>query len=137
MGRILAIDYGKKRTGLAWTDPLQIIASGIGSIDTETELESKLKEIIGKETIDRIVLGYPTRADGSDTHATQPVRDFQASLAAWFPDIPIHLHDERYTSKIAMQTMIETGVKKKQRCDKQLINQVSAVIILQEYLGLM
>lgn len=133
MGRIIAIDYGKKRTGLAWTDPLQLFASGIGSFDTPF-IKKKLVELFEQETIDEIVLGYPTRFDGSDTHATPLVREFNRLLNKWFPDTPVHLWDETFTSKMAMDSMIRAGVKKKKRRDKHLINQVSATLILQQYL---
>ncbi|MEL7342631.1 MAG: RuvX/YqgF family protein, partial [Bacteroidota bacterium] len=90
MPRIIAIDYGAKRTGLAWTDPLQIIATGIGSFDTEG-LDDKLKELIAKEEIEAIVLGYPTRMDGSDSHVTEAVRQLKDRLAKAYPEIKLHL----------------------------------------------
>lgn len=133
MPRIIAIDYGAKRTGLAWTDPMQIIATGIGSFAT-TELEAKLRELISAETIELIVLGYPSRADGSDTHATPLVREFEKELKKWFPEIPVEFWDERGTSRDAMQGMINAGVGKKRRGDKHLINQVAATLILQDYM---
>lgn len=132
--RILAIDYGKKRTGLAWTDPLQIIATGLGTVDT-AEIETKLKTLFSQEKIEKIVLGYPTHADGSDTHNTPLVRAFHKQLNDRFPDVPVILEDEHGTSKTAMQTMIAAGVKKKDRRSKELLDQVSATIILQQYLG--
>ena len=132
--RILAIDYGKKRTGLAWTDPLQIIATGLGTVDT-AEIEAKLKALFLQEKIEKIVLGYPTHADGNDTHNTPLVRAFHKKLNEWFPEIPVVLEDEHGTSKTAMQTMIAAGVKKKDRRNKELLDQVSATIILQQYLG--
>lgn len=134
MPRIIAIDFGLKRTGLAWTDNNKIIASPIGTVETPA-LESELKKLFAEAEIERIVLGYPTRLDGSDTHSTQAVRTFRQNLLQWFPDTPVELLDERFTSAIAMQTMIEAGVKKKKRQEKQLINQISAVIILQDYLA--
>lgn len=133
MPRILAIDYGKKRTGLAWSDPLKMIATGIGSFDTPI-LEAKLKELLADQVVELIILGFPTRLDGTDTDSTAAVRTFHTKLNEWFPTIPVKLQDERFTSKQAMQVMIENGVKKKQRSDKNLINEVSAMIILQEYL---
>lgn len=132
--RILAIDYGKKRTGLAWTDPLQIIATGLGTVDT-SEIEVKLKTLFSQEKIEKIVLGYPTHADGNDTDNTPLVRAFHKQLNEWFPEIPVILQDEYGTSKIAMQTMIGAGLKKKDRRNKALLDQVSATIILQQYLG--
>jgi putative holliday junction resolvase len=134
MSRIIAIDYGKKRTGLAWSDSMKIIATGLGSFDTP-DLEVKIKEIVANEDIELFLLGYPTHLDGTDTDSTQAVKNFEKKLNEWFPNIPVKRHDERFTSKQAMQTMIEGGIKKKQRANKQLINQVSAQIILQEYLN--
>lgn len=133
MPRIIAIDYGAKRTGLAWTDPMQIIATGIGSFDT-TILDEKLKELIEKETIEAIVLGYPTRMDGSDSHVTEQVRELKVKLEKAYPQIKIHLVDERFSSQIAKQTMLEGGLKKKKRKDKHLVNEISAVVILQDFM---
>ncbi|MEZ4847772.1 MAG: Holliday junction resolvase RuvX [Bacteroidia bacterium] len=133
MPRIIAIDYGKKRTGLAWTDPLKMIATGIGSFDTAI-LDEKLKSLIDKEEIEAIVLGYPTRMDGTDSHVTEEVRTLKENLAKQYPQIRIHLWDERLTSKMAFQAMIDGGLKKKKRRDKHLVNEISAVIILQEFL---
>jgi putative Holliday junction resolvase len=133
MPRILAIDYGAKRTGIAWTDPLQIIATGVGSFPTP-EIEAKLREWVATEDIELFVLGYPSRADGSDTHATPLVREFKVSLEKWFPDIPVTYWDERGSSRDAMQGMINAGVRKKKRGDKNLINQVAATLILQDYM---
>jgi putative Holliday junction resolvase len=133
MARIMAIDYGLKRTGLAWTDPLQIIATGIGSVETII-LETELKKLMASEVVEAIVLGYPTRGDGSDTDATAAVRTFLDTLKSWFPAMPVHLWDERFTSKMAFQSMIDAGLKQKKRRDKHLINEISATLILQEYL---
>ena len=133
MGRIVAIDWGAKRTGLAWTDPLKLIATGIGSIDTAL-LEKKLIEIHLSEVIDCVVLGYPTRFDGSPNQATGGVLSLEKRLKKTLIGVPVELWDERLTSKMAMQSMIAGGVPRKKRADKQLINEVSAVIILQEYL---
>lgn len=133
MPRIIAIDYGAKRTGLAWTDPLQIIATGIGSFDTEG-LDDKLKELITKEEIEAIVLGYPTRMDGSDSHVTEAVRQLKDRLAKAYPEIKLHLVDERFSSQIAKQTMIDGGLSKKKRRNKHLVNEISAVIILQDFM---
>ncbi|MEM6343039.1 MAG: Holliday junction resolvase RuvX [Bacteroidota bacterium] len=133
MPRIIAIDYGAKRTGLAWTDPMQIIATGIGSFDTAI-LDDKLKELIEKEAIEAIVLGYPTRMDGSDSHVTEEVRELKVKLEKAYPQIKIHLVDERFSSQIAKQTMLEGGLKKKKRKDKHLVNEISAVVILQDFM---
>lgn len=131
--RLLAVDYGLRRTGLAWTDPFQMIATGIGSLDTP-KLEGRLKEIMAQEEVEAIILGYPTKMDGSDTDATEAVRGFAKKLKEWFPGTRIELWDERFTSKQAKEAMIRGGVKKKKRSDKYLINEVSAVLILQDYL---
>lgn len=133
MGRVIAIDYGKKRTGLAWTDPDQLIATGIGSFDTPS-VKGRLKELMARETVVKVVLGYPLRTDGRDTHATEAVRTFESWLKRQFPGLPVLRWDERFTSKMAMQAMIDAGVKKKRRADKHLINEVSATLILQDYL---
>lgn len=133
VSRIIAIDYGLKRTGLAWTDPDQIIATGIGSFDTQ-QLKNKLKKLVDEADIEGILLGYPTRLDGSDTHSTSAVREFEKWLIKVFPKLYIKRWDERFTSKMAMDAMIAGGVKKKKRRDKHLINELSATILLQEYL---
>jgi putative Holliday junction resolvase len=133
MPRILALDYGLKRTGLAWTDPLQIIATGLTTEPTDT-LPAKLKELISKEPIEAIVLGFPTQNDGSDTHATAAVRLLAEQIRQDYPQITLHLWDERFTSKIAFRAMIQSGMSKKRRRDKSLIDQTSAVIILQEFM---
>ncbi|MFK7921669.1 MAG: Holliday junction resolvase RuvX [Bacteroidia bacterium] len=133
MPRIISIDYGAKRTGLAWTDPMQIIATGVGSFDTAI-LDAKLKELIEKETIEAIVLGYPTRMDGSDSHVTEQVRELKVKLEKTYPEIKLHLVDERFSSQIAKQTMLDGGLKKKKRRDKHLVNEISAVVILQDFM---
>lgn len=129
----MALDYGLKRTGIAWTDPLQIIATGLGSVDTaflKEEVGNKIKE----GEVEELVLGFPTRLDGADTHATQAVRDFHEWLNNSFPSLRVTLWDERFTSKMAHQSMLDAGLSKKKRRDKHLVNQVSATIILQEFL---
>ncbi|GAB4425860.1 MAG: Holliday junction resolvase RuvX [Bacteroidia bacterium] len=133
MPRILAIDYGARRTGLAWTDPMQIIATGVGTVDT-ARLHETLARYVATEDIEAFVLGFPTRLDGSDTHVTQDVRDLAAHLQQQYPGRPVHLWDERFSSAQAMRAMIDSGVKQKQRRDKQLINEVSAVLILQGFM---
>lgn len=134
MARILSIDYGGKRTGLAWTDPMQIIATGLTTVATD-QLKVYLADLLQREAIEALVLGYPTRMDGSDTHITEQVREFAAYWEKTYPDIPVHLRDERFTSQMAKQTLLDAGVKKKQRRNKALIDQVSATIILQEYMN--
>lgn len=133
MPRIVAIDYGLKRTGLAWTDPLQIIATALETVPTETLLD-RLKAIMAKEKVEAIVLGWPTRLDGSDTDTTAPVRALATQLKGLYPTLRIDFQDEQFSSKNAMQAMIQGGVPKKKRRDKALIDQVSAVLILQDYL---
>jgi putative holliday junction resolvase len=133
MGRILAIDYGLKRTGIAVTDPLQIIANGLLTVETINIL-SFLKEYTTKEKVDLFVLGYPLNLDGTSTHGTEPVNNFRKKLETEFPAIPVTYEDERYTSKLAVEAMVQGGVKKKHRRDKSLIDKVSATIILQAYL---
>jgi putative holliday junction resolvase len=133
MPRILALDYGLKRTGLAWTDPMQIIATGLTTVPTE-QLEARLQALFQQEDIEALVLGYPTRNDGSDTHATAAVRTLKEQLEKAHPDLKIHLWDERFTSKLAVQALLDSGASKKKRREKGLVDQVSATIILQEFL---
>ncbi len=133
MGRILAIDYGMKRTGLAVTDPLKIIATPLDTVDTHKLLE-KLASYMTAEAVERIVVGMPVKPDGSNTHATQPVLGFIDLLKQKFPNLPISVEDERFTSKMAMQAMIQGGMKKSDRRDKANVDKISAVIILQSYL---
>lgn len=133
MARILAIDYGKKRTGLAVTDPLKIIASGLTTIDTE-QLVWYLKQYTAKEEVELILLGHPKRLDGSDNDITPKVEKVFAQLQKLFPAISIKLVDERFTSKMAFQAMIDSGLKKKDRQNKALVDEISATILLQGYL---
>lgn len=133
MARILAIDYGKKRTGLAVTDPLQIIATGLTTVETPL-LFKFLKEYFAKEPVELIIMGEPKNWDDTDTHATPLVKKAVERLKKEFPAIPIKMWDERYTSKMASQAMIEMGLKKKQRQNKALVDEIAATIILQEYL---
>ncbi len=134
MPRILSIDYGLKRVGLAVTDPMQIIASALETVP-EKEIMSYLKSYTEKEEVELFVLGYPTRSDGSDTHATPHVREFKKRLEKLFTQIPVQLEDESYTSKRAMEAMVQAGVKKKDRRKKENLDKLSAVIILQSYMG--
>lgn len=133
MGRILAIDYGSKRVGIAVTDPLKIIATPLTTI-TEPELIPFLVQYRSSELLERIVVGMPLRSDGSDTHATPLIRAFIKKLNQKMPDLPIETIDEAYTSKRASQAMVEGGMKKKDRRKKENIDQVSAVLILQSFL---
>jgi putative holliday junction resolvase len=133
MPRILAIDYGLKRTGIAVTDPLKIIATGLTTIESP-KLISFLKEYFKKEEVELILMGEPKNWDDTDTHATPLVKKAVDKLKKEFPNIPIKLVDERYTSKMASSAIIDMGLKKKQRQDKSLVDKVAATIILQEYL---
>ena len=133
MGRILAIDYGTKRTGIAITDELQLIASGLTTVPTK-ELFDFLKKYIKSETVNLILIGEPTQKDGTASSVEVHIKEFIKSFSETFPKIEIKRVDERYTSKMAFQTMIDSGLKKKQRRNKALIDEISATIILQEYL---
>ena len=133
MGRVLAIDYGTKRVGLAVTDPLQLIANTLTTVE-EKQVIGYLKEYFAKEDVSTIVLGKPSRMDGSETHASQPVEKFLLLLRQTFPTIPVVQIDERFTSLIAKRTLVDMGMKKKDRQNKENLDQVSAAIILQTYL---
>ncbi|HEY4208994.1 MAG TPA: Holliday junction resolvase RuvX [Puia sp.] len=133
MPRIMAIDYGLKRTGIAVTDPLQIIASGLTTVESP-KLMAFLKDYFKKETVELVLVGEPKNWDDSDTHATPLVRAFLARLQKEFPGMPLLTVDERYTSKMASRAMIDMGLKKKQRQNKALVDEIAATIMLQEYL---
>jgi len=134
MGRILSIDYGKKRTGIAVTDPLKIIANSLATIDTP-QLMPFLRQYFATEEVERVIIGMPVNWDDSDTHATPLVRHFIQGFRKNFPLIPIEEVDERYTSKMASQAMVDMGMKKKQRQDKSMVDRIAATIMLQEYLN--
>jgi putative Holliday junction resolvase len=133
MPRILAIDYGLKRTGIAVTDPLQIIATGLTTIESP-QLIAFLQTYMAKESVEKIIIGDPRNLDDSDTHATPLVLKIIEKIKKTFPAIPVETVDERYTSKMAKQAMLDMGMKKKQRRDKAVVDQIAATIILQEYL---
>ena len=133
MPRVLAIDYGAKRTGLAVTDPLGMIASPLEVVATHT-LEDFLKAYFGREDVTKVVIGMPKNTDGSDTNATPLVKAFINRFRKVFSDKQLILHDERFTSKMALDAMIMGGMKKKARQEKGNIDKVSATIILQSYL---
>ena len=135
MPRILCIDYGKKRTGLAVTDPLQIIATGLTTVDSP-ELIPFLKKYFQQEKVELIIIGDPRNLDDSDTHATPLVREIIKKLLKEFPLIPIKKVDERFTSKMAKQAMIDMGMKKKDRRNKRIVDEISATIMLHEYMGI-
>lgn len=134
MSRIISIDYGLRRTGLAWTDPLQIIASGLDTVAT-SQLMNELKAMVAKEPVEGFLLGWPTRLDGSDTNSTEAVRKFKARLEKTFPKLYVQLWDEQFTSKMAVQAMVAAGVSRKKRREKGSIDRMSATLILQEYLA--
>jgi putative Holliday junction resolvase len=133
MPRIIAIDYGLKRTGIAVTDPLKIIANALTTIESGT-LFSFLEEYLKKEAVELILIGEPKNLDDSDTHATEPVKKIIEKLKQKFPSIPVKTVDERYTSKLASRAMIDMGLKKKKRQDKTMVDKIAATIMLQEYL---
>lgn len=133
MGRILAIDYGLRRVGLAVTDPMQMLAIPLDTIDTPKTIQY-LKDYILKENVETIILGFPKNMDGNDTDATPIVEKFNLELSTNFPNIPIKLVDERLTSRMAKQTLIDAGYKKKDRKNKKLVDTVAAALILQTYL---
>lgn len=134
MPRIIAIDYGLKRTGLAVTDPLKIIATGLTTVES-SKLISFLKDYFKKENVELILIGEPKNLDDSDTHATPLVRQIIIKLQKEFPSIPIQTVDERFSSKMASRAMIDMGMKKKQRQNKALVDEISATILLQAYLA--
>ena len=133
MARILAIDYGKVRTGLAVTDDLQIIASGLTTVNTK-ELMPFLKDYLNKENVELFLVGEPKQMDNTPSESEALIKPFLVTLEKTFPDTPIKRVDERFTSKMATQTLIDSGLKKKQRQNKALLDEVSATIILQSYL---
>lgn len=133
MGRILAIDYGKKRTGLAVTDVLQIIANGLITVPTH-ELLEYLSKYLQSETVERILVGYPRQLNNQDSENMKRVEQFVKKLKGVFPEMPIEYVDERFTSVLAHKAMIEGGLKKKDRQKKELVDEISATIILQSYL---
>ena len=133
MGRILAIDYGKKRTGLAVTDPLRITANPLLTIETK-DLINWLKTYFEKEKVDVVVIGHPTQMNGQESESMNYIRPFIANYKKLFPTIPIQMYDERFTSVIAHQVMIAGGMKKKDRQDKAIVDKIAACIILEGYL---
>ncbi|ALJ01262.1 Holliday junction resolvase RuvX [Rufibacter tibetensis] len=133
MGRILAIDYGVKRVGIAVTDPLQIIASALDTVHSKDVLPF-LAQYCQQEEVDEFVVGMPKHLDSSDTNNTQHVVGFVRKLQKQFPDKKVITHDERFTSRMAFQTMIDMGLNKKARADKATVDKISATIILQSYL---
>lgn len=134
MARILAIDYGGKRTGIAVTDPMQIIATGLTTIHSH-ELIAFLKNYFLTEQVELIIIGMPKNWDESDTHGTPLAESAIKRIQKAFPNMPLKTVDERYTSKMAKDAMLQMGMKKKDRRDKKLVDEIAATIMLQEYMG--
>lgn len=134
MPRILSIDYGQKRTGIAVTDEMQIIASGLTTIPTHT-LTDFLKDYFAKEKVEAVLIGEPKQMNGLPSESASVINGFAKHFANVFPEIKIIRVDERFTSKMAFQTMIDSGLSKKQRQNKGLIDEISATILLQDYLS--
>lgn len=134
MARILGIDYGRKRTGLAVTDPLQIVAGSLGTVPTHT-LEQFLLDYVAREPVERIVIGLPTQLDGQPSESMRYITPFVNRLKKVLPDMPIVMYDERFTSTIAHQAMIDGGMKKSDRRDKARVDAIAATIILNDYLS--
>ncbi len=133
MGRILAIDYGKIRTGIAVTDELQIIASGLTTVSTK-ELMPFLQEYLKKESVELFLIGEPKQMNNKPSESEEFIIPFLSKLKVFFPKTPYIRVDERFTSKMAFKTMIDSGLSKKQRKNKALIDEISAALILQSYL---
>ncbi len=134
MARIISIDYGGKRTGIAVSDPMKIIATGLTTIPS-SELITFLKNYFLKEQVEHIIIGDPKNLDNSDTHATPLVKKAIALLKKTFPHIPVIPVDERFSSKMAKAAMLEMGMKKKQRREKENVDVIAATLLLKEYLG--
>ena len=133
MARLLAIDYGKKRTGLAVSDEMQMIAGGLETVPT-TELLDFLLDYVRREPVERIVVGLPKQMNNEPSENMRRITPFVNRLRKLFPDIPVDYHDERFTSVLAQRTIIEAGIKKMARRNKELVDEVSATIILQSYM---
>lgn len=133
MGRLLAIDYGTKRTGLAASDTLKLIANGLTTVPTHT-LFDYLKVYLAKEEVEKIIVGLPKQMNNEYSDNMKHIRPFVKKLQSIYPNIPVELYDERFTSTLAQKTIIDAGLKKKDRQNKALVDEVSAVIILQGYM---
>jgi putative Holliday junction resolvase len=133
MGRIMAIDHGTKRVGIAVTDPSRIIATGLGTVHSK-EVMAYLSAYFEKEPVDIVVVGEPKRLDNTATHGTAHADDFVKAFKKKFPHMRVDRYDERFTSLLAKRTLLEAGLKKEQRKNKELLDEVSAVLILQDYL---
>lgn len=134
MGRVLAIDYGLKRTGIAVTDEMQIIASGLTTVDSPKAINF-LADYFAKEKVEKVLIGDPKQMNGLPSQSAPIIEEFITKFISQFPDMQLERVDERFTSKMAFQTMIDSGLKKKQRQDKALIDEISATILLQDYLS--
>ena len=134
MPRILAIDYGIKRTGIAVTDDFQIIASGLTTIPSETAI-TFLKDYFSKENVAKVIIGEPKQMNGQPSESTEVIEKFVSKFQKEFPEMKVERVDERFTSKMAFQTMIDSGLKKKQRQNKGLIDEIAATILLQDYVN--
>ena len=133
MPRILAIDYGQKRTGIAVTDEMQIIASGLTTIPSATTIDF-LKDYFTKENVEKVLIGEPKQMNGEPSQSAEIIEAFVRKFKSFFPDMPVVRVDERFTSKMAFQTMIDSGLNKNQRKNKDLLDEISATIMLQDYL---
>lgn len=133
MSRILAIDYGKKRTGIAVTDPMQIIANGLITVPTHTLMDF-LINYVQKEQVERIIIGHPKQMNNEDSENMKNIVPFMNQLKKKMPQMPVELVDERFTSVLAHQAMLTGGLKKKDRQNKALVDEISATIILQSYM---
>lgn len=134
MPRILSIDYGIKRTGIAITDEMQIIASGLTTVSSDT-LIAFLKDYFSKEKVEKVIIGEPKQMDGTPSESAPIIEKFIKTFTMTFPQMPLDRVDERFTSKMAFQTMIDSGLKKKQRQNKALIDEIAATIMLQDYMN--
>ena len=133
MGRILAIDYGKKRVGLAVTDPLQLICTGLPTVPT-ADIFAFIKNYLAQEEVDSFVIGESKNLDNTKSQVAEAIEEFAEKLKRLYPSIPMHWVDERFTSKMAKQSMIMSGMKKKKRQQKEIVDEISATLILQTYL---
>ncbi|MFT7251984.1 MAG: putative Holliday junction resolvase [Flavobacterium sp.] len=134
MPRILSIDYGMKRTGIAITDEMQIIASGLTTVPSET-LIAFLKDYFSKEKVEKVIVGEPKQMDGTPSESAVIIEKFIKTFKITFPEMPLDRIDERFTSKMAFKTMIDSGLKKNQRKNKALIDEIAATIMLQDYMN--
>ena len=133
MGRIMGIDYGRKRTGVAVTDPLQIVAGNLATVPTHTLMQF-IKDYISREQVDLIVIGQPSQLNGQPSESMKYITPFVNRLKKELPDMPVVMYDERFTSTIAHQAMIDGGMKKSDRRDKNRVDAIAATIILNDYL---